>query len=79
MTAEGLSLGGFKRKNMVNKELEAKKAAMKAELMERCQSLRAEFPKETAFYVYAMMICCRFDKDKARERIKNHDPIKVYD
>ena len=64
---------------MDKKELEAKKAAMKDELMERCQSLRAEFPKETAFYVYAMMIGCRFDKDKAREKIKNHEPIKVYD
>ena len=61
------------------KELEAKKAAMEVELMERCRSLRAEFPNETSFYVYSMMICCRFDKDKARERIQNHDPIKVYD
>lgn len=46
--------------------------------MNRCKELRAEFPDKTAFYVYAMMICCAFDKDKARDAIRNNLPLKPY-
>lgn len=54
------------------------KGQWKEEMMMRCKDLRAEFPQQTAFYVYAMMICCAFDKDKARDAIRNNKPLKPY-
>ena len=54
------------------------KEQWKEEVMTRCKELRAEFPQCTAFYVYAMMICCAFDKDKARDAIRNNKPLKPY-
>ena len=54
------------------------KEQWKEEMMARCKALRAEFPQYTAFYVYAMMICCAFDKDKARDAIRNNKPLKPY-
>lgn len=47
-------------------------------MMARCKGLRAEFPQQTAFYVYAMMICCAFNVDKARDAIRNNKPLKPY-
>jgi len=54
------------------------KQEWKEAIMNRCKELRAEFPDKTAFYVYAMMICCAFDKDKARDAIRNNLPLKPY-
>lgn len=54
------------------------KEQWKEEMMDRCEALREEFPQHTAFYVYAMMICCAFDKDKARDAIRNNKPLKPY-
>ncbi len=54
------------------------KEQWKEEMMDRCKALRAEFPQQTAFYVYAMMICCAFNVDKARDAIRNNKPLKPY-
>ena len=54
------------------------KKEWKKEMMNRCAMLRSEFPNQTAFYVYAMMICCAFDVDKARKAIRENKPLKPY-
>ena len=53
------------------------KEEFKEELMRRCQTVRKEFPNETAFYVYLVMIACRWDIDKASDVIRNKKKIKI--